>query len=125
LNILRIIQLSNEIDLDKLRRQKFVGPSTAEKESAGSDDAEPELFVMDGISSVQGSIHCHDEREDDISEKMRGHLNDELERSVLRRKKRGSREVEINLEMDDDYVLEQLAATDCGLKMGWHNKKAT
>jgi hypothetical protein len=123
LNILDIIQLSNEIDLDNRRGETTIRFSAPGDEVAEPEDAELELFAMDDVTVALRAISTREHKEKSTSRRGECSYDNETGISIPRDKRRGVRRHEINLSMDDDRVLDELSATFYGLNSGWHENE--
>jgi hypothetical protein len=123
LNILDIIHLSNEIDLDYLRTKNTSRCSAPRPEATESDDTELELFAMDDVTVAFRTMSMWEHNYKSTHRKEDTCCENGAGISIPRIKKRGSRRHEIKLDLDDDRVLDELSATERGLKRGWHEER--
>jgi hypothetical protein len=94
-------------------------------EDGDSDDSESGVFVMDDITMALRSASNQSKKQEATPPKEKKSYDVVNGISIPRRKKRTTRFEERELEMDDDCVLNELAASEKASRRGWHDKKAT
>jgi hypothetical protein len=117
--------LSNIIDLEQRRNGTNTIYSLIGAEDGDFDDSEDGVFVMDDVAMALRSASAQSKKREITPRKDKNPYEVVNGISIPRRKKRGTRIEEIELEMDDDRVLDELVASEKGVKRGWQGKKAT